>query len=75
MKKIFWEIICYIGLALCIIGQITVGKYYVLAQSLYLIANLSAVVRDFSIKLPTANKVKDIFFTAITIALLLLRLL
>lgn len=75
MKKIFWEVICYIGLALCIIGQITVGKYYVLAQSLYLIANLSAVIRDFSIKLPTANKVKDIFFTAITIALLLLRLL
>lgn len=73
-KSIAWEIVCYIGLALCIIGQITVGKFYIFAQTAYLIANVTAVIRDYAIKLPTANKVRDIFFTAITIALILLRI-
>lgn len=68
----FWEGIGYLTLALCIIGQITVGKWYLLAQSVYLAANISGVLRDFALKLPTANKVRDIAFTAITIALIIL---
>lgn len=79
MKKIwnsnlFWEIIGYITLALCIIGQITVGYLYLTAQACYLIANLLGVVRDFALKLPTANKVRDIVFTAITIALIIIKI-
>jgi len=72
-KKIYlvWEIIGYITLALCIIGQITVGKWYLLAQSAYLIANIAGVFRDFALHLPAANKVRDVVFTAITIALII----
>ena len=72
-KRVYfaWEIIGYVTLALCIIGQITVGKWYLLAQSAYLIANVAGVFRDFALHLPAANKVRDVVFTAITVALII----
>lgn len=79
MKKLwinnaFWEIIGYLTLALCIFGQIAVGYLYITAQIAYLLANALGVVRDFALKLPNANKVRDIVFTAITIALIVIKL-
>ena len=80
MKKLskkeytIWEIVGYISLALCIFGQITVGYIYLISQAAYLIANIVSVARDFRMGLPTANKVKDIFFTAITIGLIAIRI-
>lgn len=73
-KNLFWELVGYGTLALCIFGQITVGTWYLLAQVAYLIANVFGVVRDFALELPPANKVRDIVFTAITIALIVVRL-
>lgn len=78
MKKIwnnnlFWEIVGYVTLALCVFGQITVGYFYLVAQTAYLIANVASVVRDFALKLPNANKVRDIVFTGITVALIVIR--
>lgn len=73
-NKIFWECIGYITLALCVFGQIAVGYWYMVAQLAYLISNIAAVVRDFALKLPPANKVRDIVFTAITIALIVIKL-
>ena len=80
MKKIknlwtndtFWEVIGYSTLALCIFGQIAVGYYYLVAQFAYLIANLCGVVRDFALHLPKANRVRDIVFSAITVALIVI---
>lgn len=74
MKKsnIIWECVGYITLALCVFGQITVGYWYIIAQCAYLVANLASVVRDFALNLPMANKVRDICFTAITAALLVI---
>lgn len=69
----FWESIGYITLALCVFGQIAVGYWYMIAQLAYLISNIAAVVRDFAIKLPPANKVRDIVFTAITVALIVIK--
>ena len=76
MKKstILWETIGYITLLLCVIGQITVGWYFILAQSLYLLANIIGVIRDIALKLPRANLVRDIVFTGITIALIIIRI-
>lgn len=73
-SKTFWECIGYITLALCVFGQITVGYWYMIAQSAYLISNIAAVIRDFALNLPTANKVRDIVFTAITVALIIIRI-
>ena len=72
-KTIIWEVVGYIGLILCVFGQIAVGYLYITAQIAYLIANLSAVVRDFALDLPPANKVRDIVFTGITVALIIIR--
>lgn len=72
-SNVFWEIIGYVTLALCIFGQISVGYVYLIAQFAYLIANFMGVVRDFALRLPMANKVRDIVFTAITIALIIIR--
>ena len=73
-NNLFWECVGYFTLALCIFGQITVGSWYLLAQFAYLVANVCGVVRDFALELPSANKVRDIVFTAITIALIVVRL-
>jgi len=70
-----WEIIGYICLALCVVGQITVGYAYLLAQITYLIANIASVIRDYALNLPRANKVKDICFSGITVALIIIFLI
>lgn len=74
-QYMIWETVGYIGLALCIFGQIAVGYIYLIAQIAYLIANLLNTIRDFKMELPAANKVRDIFFTAITIALIVIRII
>lgn len=70
--KILWEVVGYVTLALCIFGQIAVGYIYLVAQGAYLIANIASVIRDFKLNLPTANKVKDIAFAAITVGLIII---
>lgn len=69
-NKIFWEVIGYVTLVLCLFGQISAGYIYLVAQIAYLIANILGIVRDFALKLPTANKVRDVVFAGITIALI-----
>ena len=71
-KTIFWEVIGYATLLLCVFGQIAVGKMYLVAQVAYLIANAAGVIRDFALKLPPANIVRDICFTGITVALIII---
>ena len=79
MKKlwknyIFWEIIGYLILACCVVGQVNVGYWYLLAQAVYLAANGLGIIRDIALKLPKSNLVRDICFTAITIGLIIIRL-
>lgn len=70
----FWEFIGYLGLALCLFGQVTIGWFYLTAQFAYLVANITGVIRDIALKLPRSNTVRDVTFTAITIALIVIRL-
>ena len=74
-NKLLWEVVGYVGLAMCIFGQITVGYWYLLAQFVYLVANIASVIRSFALELPSANKVKDVVFTAITMGLIVVYLL
>jgi hypothetical protein len=69
-----WEIVGYTTLALCIFGQITVGYIYLVAQFAYLAANALGIVRDFALDLPRANKVRDVVFTGITLALIVIKI-
>ena len=70
----FWELVGYSTLALCIFGQIAVGYVYLVAQVAYLVANVFSVVRDFALDLPRANKVRDVVFTGITLALIVIKI-
>ena len=73
-NEIFWEVIGYVCLALCIFAQITVGYVYMVAQTAYLVSNTWAVIRAFKLDLPRADKVRNVVFLAITIALILIRI-
>ena len=71
-KLAIWETVGYICLALCIIGQVTIGYLYIPAQICYLVANGLNVIRNYALDLPKANKVRDICFTAITTGLIII---
>ena len=79
MKKLwnndnFQEAIGYISLGLCIFGQIAVGYAYMIAQGAYLIANTWSTIRAFKLGQPRADKVRNVVFLSITIALILIRI-
>ena len=74
-KQIVWENLQYFVLGLTIVGQVitNVPMWGVLAaQSVWLVSNLIATVRDFILKRPTADKVKNICLTGITVGLVIL---
>lgn len=73
--KTVWEIINYGCLGLLIFGNILVGYQYIPAQIAFSIANLVSVIRDFKMKLPTSNKVRDIFFFILSVGLIVIYLL
>lgn len=74
-KKLVWELVGYIALALCLIGQITVGRWYLVAQGVYLTANVANCVRNYALDLPTANKIRDFVFTGVTLGLIITNIL
>lgn len=74
-KEKFWENSMYAVIVLLVIGQITVGWLFYVGQGAYLIGNIIGVLRDFKMDRPKADKIKDLLFTAITIGLIMLRML
>ena len=74
-KNYFWEVINYFCLIGLIVGQITVGYAYIFAQIIYLICNTVSVIRDIKLRLPPSNIVRDACFTAITIGLIIIRII
>lgn len=71
-KKIFWELIGYLIIVGLIIGQITIGYWYLFAQFIYLFCNLISVIKDICQKVPKSYLVKDICFTALTLGLIII---
>lgn len=69
-----WEAVCYLALVGMIIAQIVVGYWYLFAQGIYLVCNLASTIRSFAINQPPADKVKNCVFTAITIGLIVIRI-
>lgn len=74
MKKVFENQIGFAVMFLLIIGQCTVGEWFIFGQVVYLIANVGSVIRDFYLKRPLSDKVKNICFSGITVGLILIRL-
>lgn len=74
-KEKFWENSMYAIIVLLVIGQITVGWLFYVGQGAYLVGNIISVLRDFKMDRPKADKIKNLLFTAITIGLIMLRML
>ena len=64
----------YVVLVLLIVGQCTVGANFYLGQCVYLLANCTAVYRNFKLRRPAADKVKDCACLAITVGLIVFNL-
>ena len=71
----FWDNIGYLVLILLLIGQVTVGWAFFIGQGAYLIGNIINLVRDFKLDRPKADKIKNTCFTAITIGLIIIKLI
>jgi hypothetical protein len=70
----FWDNIGYLVLVLLLIGQVTVGWAFFIGQGAYLIGNIINLVRDFKLDRPKADKIKNTCFTAITMGLIIIKL-
>ena len=71
IKAFIWENLQLVAFALTIIGQIIIGANYLLAQSIWLTANIISLIRDFALHRPIADKIKDAGLTALTIGLMI----
>lgn len=74
-KEKFWENSMYAVIVFLVIGQITVGWLFYVGQGAYLIGNIISVLRDFKMNRPKSDKIKNLLFAAITIGLIMLRML
>lgn len=68
-----WEnlqLVVFIG---TIMGQMLVGAFYFVAQSLWLACNILALTRNFVLDRPLADKIKDGGMCGVSLALIILR--
>ena len=70
-----WTQAQYLNLALTIAGQMLVGGLYLTAQIIWTIANFISLIRDFVLQRPTADIVKDSGMCALSVSLVILRIL
>ena len=69
-KTWVWEQVSLLILGLTIIGQITVGAWFIFGQALWCAANITAVLRNIALKRPLADCVKDGVMLAITVGII-----
>ena len=65
-----WENLQLLNLAMTIAGQVLVGGNYLIGQGIWFVANVIALVRDFVLKRPVADKIKNTCMTALTAGLI-----
>ena len=66
-----WENLQLLCLGLTIAGQILIGGSYVIGQGIWLVSNVICLTRDFVLRRPMADKVKNATLTAITLTLVI----
>lgn len=69
-----WENIAVLCFALTVLGQGLVGGFYLVAQVVWMVANVINLIRDFVLKRPKADKIRDAGLCALTTVLIILRL-
>lgn len=74
-KEQQWENIALLCFALTVLGQGLVGGFYLMAQFIWLTANVISLIRNVVLKRPKADKMRDAGLIGLTIALIVLRVL
>ena len=74
-KLSFWEIINYISLIGLIIGQVTIGFFFYIGQTTFLITDLIILIRSIAIKQSKSDIIKNVCMTAIAAAVLIIKVL
>ena len=69
------ENIQYPVLVLFVIAQMVIGKWYLVGQGLYLIGNALQIFRSFALSRPLSEKITNITFFSITLALIIIALI
>lgn len=65
MKEKLWDNMSYVILfgLLFGFGQFAIGKNYILGQGAFIVVDVVVVVRDFILKRPKSDKIKNISMT------------
>lgn len=74
-RTFVWEQLQFVVLALTILGQCIVGAVFFIGQAVWLVANTIALIRDFKLHRPIADKTKNACLLAITCGIILTYLL
>jgi len=69
-KQLVWENLQLAVLAGTIAGQVTIGASFMLGQIIWLVCNIVALIRDFILHRPAADKIKNAALTGITAGLI-----
>lgn len=69
-KENFWINIQVFCLILTVCGQIVVGPSYIGGQIIWFIANVISAVRNYVLKRPRADKIRDNCLTLLTLTLI-----
>ena len=69
-----WENAAILCFALTVVGQGLVGGLYLVAQGVWLTANIISLIRNIILDRPKADKLRDAGLIGLTIALIILRL-
>lgn len=70
MKKRILVDLAYVSIVFTVLGQCIVGGSFYIGQVGFLIANTVNIVRDFALKRPAADKIKNVTFWAITVGII-----
>lgn len=70
-KLTFWENLQLFCLSLTILGQVTIGASFVFGQMVWLAANATALIRDFALRRPWADKIKNAALLGITAGIII----
>lgn len=74
-KEKRWENIALLCFGLTVLGQGLVGGFYLIAQFVWLAANVISLIRNIVLDRPKADKLRDAGLIGLTTALIVLRVL
>jgi len=70
IKTLVWENLQLLVLAGTVAGQCIIGASFLIGQGVWVVCNVLALVRDFALHRPAADKIKNAVLLGITCGLI-----